>query len=465
MGSNAFDRAKKFAEDNKQRMEDSIRGKYRGLIVMSGEPARLRFLHEPDRAAAPLWVHYWAGKNGARAICSEAHYGEECAICQMDNSFGEGKCYAKMVKCFLGYVYSNLGKTWTPKRGKNKGKKQPVDPYCIIDIPAGGQNKPNWIALDKAVTDGYFDDDDFIWQLDKVEGSPLSPPSIIPMKALGKNITHPSKEKLKEIHSYTDEQLLAHILASFSNVRWDLFELEQPAVEKGSHDDDSDDDDDEDEKPTKSKSTGISRRAVQEDDDEEEEKPAKKKAKLPVDEEDEDEAPPPKKSKKVVVEEDDEEEEAPPPKKSKKAVVEDDEDEDELPPPKKRKAVAARDEEEEELPVKAPEKSKKETFVAEEDELPGPKRRKKEAAAIPPEEEDDEEDAPPPPKTKSTTKKVEDEDDVPPPKKKKAVVVEEEEDDDPPPPKKKKVVVEEDDDDEDDYVPPPKKKKDKLAVG
>ncbi len=413
----AFKQADKFTEENKQRMDEAIRGMYRGVIVMNGKPARFRPLHGPDKAIR-LYLHYWKGSDMVRAICVDAHYGEHCEICNTSNSYGE-PCYAKYVECYISYAYSLLGETYVSKRGKNKGKKMKCNPYAIVDVPSGGKDKPYWMILDNAVTEDYFDDESLVWVLDKVEGSAISAPSQISVKALGKQVTHPDKAEVKKIAAMSEDEVAAHILASCSGVRWEDFGLEPPKVEKTEGQDDDDDDEEPVAAPKKK-----AKPAPVEDEEEEETPPPKAKKKAPV-EDDEDEAPAPKKKAKAAPPED-EEEEAPPPKAKKRPpVVEDDDEEDDVPPPPPKKKPVAK-------PVVEDE---------DDEEVPPPKAKKK-AAAKPAEDEEDEEA--PPPKKKAKAKPV----------------VEDDEEEEAPPPKKKKAAVVADDDDE-DYAPPPKKR-DKL---
>lgn len=416
MNKKALNLGRKYDEENKSRFAERPKGKFRELQLMPDEPKRVRFLHGPDQAI-DLWIHYWKGKEGQRVrqLCKKAHYGEDCDVCATENKFGD-PCWASYVRVFLGYCFDNVGTSYKIKKGKNRGKEVAIPAICAIDIPKG-KNEQFWTTLDKAVTDGYYDDPDFCWELSKVADVGFTKPSLLPIKALGKQVSPViPKDLLKTIAGYDEDDIAAQILNSCTGVRWDLFDLTQPEPEAKPEDaEDEDESEEEAEAPAK-KATGTARKATSSasnDDEDDEPAPVKKKKPAPVVEDDEDE-----------------EEAPPPPRKVKpKPVAQDDDDDDEPAPVKKKKPAPVVEDDEEEEP--APVKKKKVAPVVEDDE-------------------DDEEIPPPPPKKKTKPVVVEDDD------------AEEEA----APVKKKKVAakVEESDDDDEDYVPPPKKKRDKLVV-
>lgn len=189
------------------------------LLPDNDVPHYIKFLHSFDKSLA-LNIHQFRGDSWCNAICEE-HYGKECSICKMESRFG--KCYAKSVRCFVGFVFDKVGKTFTGKDGTVK----PETPIKIIHVPQGiGGNTE--ITLKNADKFGNFQN--VIWVLSKkhVDGAKGRRVQIVEMLTedeyldrLGAEATSQVSDLAKVVQGLDKNQIASLILNSFGNVDLD----------------------------------------------------------------------------------------------------------------------------------------------------------------------------------------------------------------------------------------------------
>lgn len=202
------------------------------LKVMADTPYFVKFLHDYD-AGLEIFVHMWRGDQPCNEIC-KVHYGEPCDICtEVGTKYGES--YHVPMRCFLGWVYNNVGGTFSKTDERTKEvKTYNLNPIKLIQIPLGKNDANIAILLEasSARRHNYFRTD--IWQIERKKGAGFSQPKTIDdadlVKLVGRDVPLEVSEAAQKISAESKKSIMTMILSSFDNVQWEKLGLEPPKV-------------------------------------------------------------------------------------------------------------------------------------------------------------------------------------------------------------------------------------------
>lgn len=224
-------------EEDRQRMEQerALRAanpsgsRISRLKIQADTPYYVKFLHDYDKGLE-LFVHQWRGDSPCNEIC-KIHYGEECDICStVGTQFGES--YAVAARCFLGWVYNNVGATFS-KTNERTGETKiyNLNPIKLIQIPLGKEDA-NITILQEAARRKYFKED--IWQVERKKGKGFSVPKTVQesdfRKAVGKDVPIDVNEAALKIGKASKAEVMKMLLSAFDNVQWEALGLTPPGA-------------------------------------------------------------------------------------------------------------------------------------------------------------------------------------------------------------------------------------------
>lgn len=200
------------------------------LKVQADTPYFVKFLHKYN-VGLELFVHMWNGDNPCNEIC-KIHYNETCDICKaVGTKFGES--YHIPVRCFLGWVYNNVGATFD-KRNDRTGevKTYNLNPIKLIQIPLG-KDDANITVLQEASRRNYFDTD--VWQIERKKQKGFSIPKTLAEPGqlrtlVGRDVPLEVSEAAQKIGKEESIEIMTMILSSFDNVQWEKLGLKAPTV-------------------------------------------------------------------------------------------------------------------------------------------------------------------------------------------------------------------------------------------
>jgi hypothetical protein len=186
--------------------------------ILADTPYGIRFLHDFDKGIE-LLIHCWKGDEPIHEIC-KVHYGEDCDICKIEGT-KFGLSYAIPSKCFIGYVYNNVGQTFEKANHKGELQVYPLKPIKVIEIPLG-KDECNLMTMKEASYRKYFMED--IWVIERKKGKGFSVPRTIPeaefRAKVGREINLNLPDEAEKFADKSKKDLLKLILQSFDNVEW-----------------------------------------------------------------------------------------------------------------------------------------------------------------------------------------------------------------------------------------------------
>lgn len=180
-----------------------------------------------------LFVHLWDldesnpldVKNIRIHKLCEITYGKDrkCKICAKKGN--DGNLYAVPSRCYLGYVFNFVGKTWERKSDKKVFEMQPLK---LIEIPLGRDDK-NLIPLSEGARHNYFHGG---WTLTRKDGPFAAPVSMTrdELEAIYSPAVLEIPEKFKGLRTLQGKELLKTILGTFDDVEYDSLGFKAPAV-------------------------------------------------------------------------------------------------------------------------------------------------------------------------------------------------------------------------------------------
>lgn len=224
-------------EKNRQRMENerALRAanpsgsRISRLKVMADTPYYIKFLTEYDKGLE-LFVHMWRGDEPCNEIC-KVHYNETCDICKTVGSrFGE--TYHVPVRCFLGWVYNNVGSTFSKKDDRTgEFKTFNLNPIKLIQVPLG-KDDANIAILQEASRRKYFAED--VWVIERKKGKGFSVPKTVDTERLkellGRDVPLEISDPAAKITQENKVGILTMILSAFDNVQWEKLGLKPPSL-------------------------------------------------------------------------------------------------------------------------------------------------------------------------------------------------------------------------------------------
>lgn len=201
--------------------------------IMADTPYGARMLHTFDKGVE-LLIHAWKGDEPVHEIC-QVHYGEKCTICgTVGTQYGES--YAIPSKCFLSYVYNNVGATFD-KVVAGATKTFQISPIKVLEIPLG-KDDVNVIGMQEASRANKLRPEYFskaIWLIERKKGKGFSVPRTIEdeeFKALvGGEVSLDLTENAEKIASMSKQEIMKIILSSFNNVQWEKLGFKPPQSE------------------------------------------------------------------------------------------------------------------------------------------------------------------------------------------------------------------------------------------